>query len=135
MKRCRIRVAVFFLVLMSVPIFIVPTRTLDISYERDAQTNMVRRTSSKYLGFKFLPRFLKREKGPLLEESSYLVRYALQRHQLFREMRVFGNIPVFLAEVFLIGTLAAFDFVFLCSRRRRRRPIKSPSYPPGGPHG
>ncbi len=114
---------------MSVPIFIVPTRTLDISYERDNQTNMVRKTSSEYLGFNLLPRFLKREKRPLLEESSYLVRYALQRHRIFREVRVFWNIPVFLAEVSIIGVLAAFDFVFLFSRRRRRRPIKSPTYP------
>jgi len=129
LKRCRILVGAFFLILMSVPIFIVPTRTLDISYERDAQTNMVRRTSSEYIGFRILPRFLKREKGPLLEESSYLVRYALQRHRIFREVRVFWNVSVFMAEVFLIGVLAAFDFVFLCGSRRRRRPIKSPTYP------
>lgn len=102
-----------------------PTRSSTIVLRRDPVTNAVWRKTSQDGSYMFLWSFLGVRNDPLPVEDSYPVRYALQRNMEVRSTRVRPNAILWALEFFVIALLGAYDYLFLCRRRR-----KVPDFPP-----
>ena len=119
-RRCRRRAGVGLILLAAAAAFVVPTRTSELLFQRDPQTNHVWKTTTKWSGYMPLPGFLKRDRSPLPAEDSSAVRYALRRSIAVRETRIHLNAPIAAVEAGILALLAFFDLAFYCPRRRRR---------------
>lgn len=118
-RRCRGRASGLLVLLAAAAAFFVPTRTSELLYQRDPQTNLVWKTTRAVKGITILPQFLRRDRSEFPAEDSYAVRYALRRSLAVKEVRVSLNASAAAAEAGILTLLAVFDLGFYCPRRRR----------------
>ena len=127
LTRCRRRVGLVLALLFAAAALAIPTRSWDVTYQRDPRTNTVSKTTTRWSGYTLLPRFLARDREPFPAENSYAVRYALRRGLAVRQTRLAANGWMILVEAAVLAALAVFDFLFVC---RRRRPSRLTGIPP-----
>ncbi len=121
MNRCRRLTLVVFGGLLLAALLIVPYRSERVVLVRDPQTNTVWQRTARDGGYMSLSRFLKRSKALQTTASDRDVRYALRRKEEISSVRYELNRGRLTFELGAIIVLAAYDLVFVCRRRRRKR--------------
>lgn len=119
MSRCRRRVLYIFGGLFLALALFVPYRSTHVLLNRDTATNMVWRRTAQDSGYMFLFRFLRRSRMRLADMADRDVRYALRRAEDVTSSRYRLNLLLLSLELAAVGFLAAYDYLFLCRRRRR----------------
>ena len=121
MSRCQRRVLYIFGVLFLAAALFVPYRSTHVYLNRDTQTNLVWRRTTEGSGYMFLFRYLRRSGERLADTADRDVRYALRRAEDVASSRYDLNALLLGLELAAVGLLAAYDYLFLCRRPRRRR--------------
>ncbi len=120
MRRCRRRVLYIFGGLFLAVALFVPYRSTHVSLNRDTDTNLVWKRTAQGGGYMFLFRYLRRAGERLADTADRDVRYALRRAEDVTSSRYDLNELLLAIELAAVGLLAAYDYLFLCRRQRRR---------------
>ena len=121
MSRCRRRVLYVFGGLFLAVVLFVPYRSTHLWLNRDTQTNLVWQRTAQGSGYMFLFRYLRRSGERLADMADRDVRYALRRAEDVASSRYSLNMLLLAFEIAAVGLLAAYDYLFLCRRRRRKQ--------------
>jgi len=120
-SRCRRRVLYIFGGLFLAAALFVPYRSTHVLLNRDTQTNFVWRRTAQGGGYMFVFRYLRHSGERLADMADRDVRYALRRAEDVTSSRYSLNTLLLALELAAVGLLAAYDYLFLCRRQRRRQ--------------
>jgi tetratricopeptide (TPR) repeat protein len=120
MRRCRRRILFIFGGLFLAATLFVPYHLTRVSYERDAQTNLVWKQEARRGGYMFLFRYLQRSRERPADVAGRDFRYALYRTEKVTSDRYKLRTPLLIYELVAIVFLGTYDYVFICRRFRRR---------------
>ena len=121
MSRCRRRVLYVFGSLLLTAALFVPYRSIQVSLNRDTQTNLVWQRTAEGGGYMFLFRYLRHSRERLADAADRDVRYALRRAEDITSSRYDLNVRLLAFELAVIGLLTVYDYLFLCRRHRRKQ--------------
>jgi len=121
MRRCRRRVLIIFGALFLAAALFVPYRMTRVSYDRDAQTNLVWKQTAQRSGYMFLFRYLQRSRERPADVAGRDFRYALYRTEKVTSDRYKIRTPLLIYQLVAIVFLGTYDYVFICRRSRRKK--------------
>jgi hypothetical protein len=132
MNPCRRRTLTIFGGLACLAALFVPYRSIHVTLNRDPGTNTVWKRTHRDAGYMFLFHFLGRPRERPADAFDLEVREALRRASDIRSSRYELKTRLLAAELAAIAFLAAYDFFFLC-RRKRRKAAEAAGELQGGP--